>query len=92
MGLMHHSRYDLDWSVFHPNELHTYPNKMRAGLQLADCAASAIFAGLEPTPDGRVRPEFAKALIPKALLADSWGIERSRYRGGRGEVERFGVL
>jgi hypothetical protein len=28
----------------------------------------------------------AAALIPKALLADSWGIERSRYRGGSGAL------
>jgi Protein of unknown function (DUF3800) len=65
LGMMYHKGYDLDWRVFSSSELFIYPNKMRAGLQLADCAASAFFAGLESTPDGIIKPAFAKALIPR---------------------------
>jgi hypothetical protein len=65
MGMMFHKRHDLDWRVFSPEQLFTYPNKMRAGLQLADCVASAFFAGLEATPDGLIKPAFAKALVPR---------------------------
>ena len=65
LGIMYHARHDLDWRVFSPNQLFIYPNKMRAGLQLADCVASAFFAGLESTPNGLIKPAFAKALVPR---------------------------
>ena len=65
MGMMYHDRYDLDWRSFSHNELFIYPNRMRAGLQLADCVASAFFAGLEATPDGTIKPGFAKRLVPR---------------------------
>jgi hypothetical protein len=65
MGMMYHDRHDLDWPVFSPDQLFNYPNKMRAGLQLADCVASAFFAGLEATPGGLIKPAFAKALVPR---------------------------
>jgi hypothetical protein len=72
LGMMHHDRYDLDWRVFSPNELFIYPNRMRAGLQLADCVASAFFAGLEATPEGIIKPAFAKRLVPR-ICADHKG-------------------
>ncbi|MEJ0092792.1 MAG: DUF3800 domain-containing protein [Methylocella sp.] len=65
IGSLFHSAFDLDWSVFEHDELYSYPNKMRAGLQLADIAASAFFAGLERAPDGTTRSEFAKQLLPR---------------------------
>jgi hypothetical protein len=59
------NNFDLDWSVMDPSEMHSYPNKMRAGLQLADIVASAFFCGLEPLPSGLYRPEYAKLLEPR---------------------------
>ncbi len=46
-------------------QIYTYPAKDRAGLQLADCVASAFYSALETTAEGTVRPEFAKALAPR---------------------------
>lgn len=65
MGMLYNDKFDLDWSVTDPNEMYSYPNKMRAGLQLADIAASAFFAGLEPTENGLTTPEYAKLLLPR---------------------------
>lgn len=65
MGMMYLDQFDLDWTVFDHKELYIFPNKMRAGLQLADCVASAFFAGLEPKEDGGTKPEFAKELLPR---------------------------
>jgi hypothetical protein len=69
MGLLFNDRFDLDWSVVDVNESYIYPNKMRAGLQLADTVASAFFAGLERAPDGTTNPEPAKLLLPR-ICAD----------------------
>lgn len=69
LGIMYNDAFDLDWSVFDENELYFYPNKMRAGLQLADIAASAFFSGLEPIrKDGSTKPEFAKLLEPRIAM------------------------
>jgi len=69
LGMMFHSRHDLDWSVFDHDQIFIYPNKMRAGLQLSDCVASAFFAGLEPASDCSTRPEAAKLLLPNVCRA-----------------------
>ena len=42
-----------------------YPNKARAGLQLADCVAGAFYQATELTAAGQVNPTFAKALAPR---------------------------
>lgn len=68
MGSLYHRAFDLDWSVINHDEMHSYPNKMRAGLQLADIAASAFFAGLERSPDGTTKPDFAKLLLPRMCM------------------------
>ena len=66
MGMLHDATFDLDWSVMDPDQIISYPNGARAGLQLADIAASAFFfAGLERTEDGSTRPEPAKLLLPR---------------------------
>jgi len=69
LGLMYHSAFDLDWSVFDEGELYTYPNQARAGLQLADSVASAFYVGLEPIGGMKTKPEFAKLLLPR-IAAD----------------------
>lgn len=65
LEIMYHARHDLDWRVLSPSQFFVHPNKMTPGLQLADCVASAFFAGLEATPDGLIKPAFAKALVPR---------------------------
>lgn len=65
MGLMHNTFGNLDWSVVDTAQMFSFPNNMRAGLQLADIAASAFFSGLELTSHGILRPEPAKLLLPR---------------------------
>ncbi len=60
-------------------EIHTYPAKNRAGLQLADCVASAFYSALELTAEGQVKPGPAKALVPR--------MARSR----KGRIYDFGL-
>jgi hypothetical protein len=65
MGMLYNPRFDLDWTVVDPNEMYSYPNSMRAGLQLADIAASSFYGGLELANDGTTKPEPAKLLLPR---------------------------
>lgn len=76
--MLYDKRFDLDWSVVNIDEIHSYPNKMRAGLQLADVAASAFFTGIEPTPAGTVNPDYAKLLLPRICQ----GANHRRYGFG----------
>ncbi len=64
-GMLHDPRFDLSWDVMNVAEITSYPNKVRAGLQLADIAASAFFAGVEPTTAGTVDSRYAKLLLPR---------------------------
>ena len=65
LGLLFNSNFDLDWSVIDPAEIHQFPNNARAGLQLADIAASSFYGGLEFAEDGTTKPEPAKLLLPR---------------------------
>ncbi|MGH7048772.1 MAG: DUF3800 domain-containing protein [Stellaceae bacterium] len=65
MGLLFNDSYDLSWSVVDVNQLVTFPNAMRAGLQLADGVASAFYAGLERPSNGATVPHLAKLLLPR---------------------------
>lgn len=65
LGMLFNSTFDLDWSVINPTDMHIYPNKDRAGLQLADISASAFFTGLELSKEGTTKPQFAKMLLPR---------------------------
>lgn len=64
-GLMHNAFWKPSWNVLDFSEIKTYPAKSRSGLQLADCVASAFYSGLEVTAQGLVKPDFAKALLPR---------------------------
>jgi hypothetical protein len=68
LGMLHDSTFDLDWTVVDPEEMYSYPNSMRAGLQLADIAASSFFGGLELSDDGTTKPEPAKLLLPRICV------------------------
>lgn len=63
MRMLHLTAGDLDWRVVDNEQLASYPNKMRAGLQLADIAASAFFSGLEYSAQGTTDPSPAKSLL-----------------------------
>ena len=68
MGLLYNPYFDLDWSVMDTNQMMSRPNKMRAGLQLADVVASAFFQAVEPDTRGQVTPSYAKVLQPRMAL------------------------
>lgn len=68
MGMLYNSTFDLDRSVVDPKEMFTFPNRMRAGLQLADALASGFFAGLEFSSDGSTKPELAEAFLPRICM------------------------
>lgn len=80
MKLLYLNLFDLSWDVMDIDCMSIYPNKMRAGLQLADVVASAFYQAVERTPEGRVRPEPAKKLLPRVCLRP--GRPRSRYGYG----------
>lgn len=67
-GMVYLNSGNLAWEVVDLSLIQTFPNRMRAGLQLADIAASAFYAGLERTPNGTVKPDFAKALRPVVCM------------------------
>jgi hypothetical protein len=64
-GLMYHSAWKPKWDVMNFDEILTFPAKARAGLQLADCVASAFYSALELTAQGIVKPQFAASLLPR---------------------------
>lgn len=64
-GMIFNSLGNLAWSVVDVDQMSIHPNKMRAGLQLADGVASAFFQAVERTPAGIVKPRFAKLLLPR---------------------------
>lgn len=80
MGTLYHDRYDLAWSAVDLDQMSTHPNKLRAGLQLADSVTSAFFRAVERNPAGTVEPRFAELLLPK--VCPKPGIRRSRYGYG----------
>ncbi len=63
LGMMHLNNFNLAWPVVDTEQMFIYPNRMRAGLQLADCVSSSFFQAVERTPAGIVRPESAKLLL-----------------------------
>lgn len=65
MGILYINQYNLDWNAFDVNQVFSAPNKMLAGLQLADSVASAFYQGVERTAEGILKPEFAKMLRPR---------------------------
>lgn len=67
MGLLYNSYFDLDWSVMDLDQIQSRPNNMRAGLQLADIAASAFYQAVEPDGSGNVTAVYAKTLAPRMV-------------------------
>lgn len=65
LGMLYHDFHDLAWEVMDTECIVMHPNRVRAGLQLADAVASAFHHAVEQTNAGIVRPEFAKLLRPR---------------------------
>ena len=76
MGMLYIDRFDLAWSALDVQHLVVHPNRMRAGLQLADIASSAFFQAVERTQSGLTRPQPAKLLLPRVC-------QRPTRHGGR---------
>ncbi|TAL77319.1 MAG: DUF3800 domain-containing protein [Beijerinckiaceae bacterium] len=70
-GSLYLDKYDLDWSVVDTKEMHSFANKERAGLQLADTVASAFYSGLEKTSEATPNAEYAKLLERRMARDDS---------------------
>jgi hypothetical protein len=68
-GMLYNDYWVPCWPTLAFDQIIPFPAKERAGLQFADCAASAFFSGLELTNDGLVKPEFAKALQNRMCLS-----------------------
>lgn len=78
-GMLHNTYWKPSWDVMDFAQIQTYPAKSRAGLQLADCVASAFYSALELTAEGLVKTAPAKALRPR--------MARSR----KGRIYDFGL-
>jgi len=57
----------IDWTVLNIDAVEVENHSKRAGLQLADCATSAFFAGLEPNGYGFNEPRYGVSLRSKLL-------------------------
>ena len=68
-GLLYNTYWKPCWDVMDFAQINTYPAKNRAGLQLADSVASAFYSALELTAEGQVKPEPAKALMPRMAMS-----------------------
>lgn len=71
MGMLFNNNGNLDWRVVDVSEMRMFPNNARAGLQLADIAASSFFGGLERTPQGLTMPGPAKVLLPRVCMGEN---------------------
>ena len=65
LGISFRKDFPLDWEVLDTSEIFVLPNAAKPGLQLADVAASAFFAGLEYTQQNALSPEYGKLLFPR---------------------------
>lgn len=70
---------EIRWQCINEELVASLPHAKRAGLQLADCVASAISSGLEEKFPGILEPRYGKCLKPIFY----------RYRNGR--VSGYGI-
>jgi Protein of unknown function (DUF3800) len=61
------NRGKIDWSVVHELGVECLRPKNEPGLQLADCAASAIFRSVDENWFGSVRPSYLESLGEKFI-------------------------
>lgn len=54
----------IRWHVIDIDAIESRPHTQLAGLQLADCGASAFYAAVEPTRYGDYEPRYAEMLKP----------------------------
>lgn len=68
---------NLQWPVVDFNNIRSFDPKQRAGLQLADCVASAFHDAAFLRDDGTCKPEFAKLLQERI-----WGPKKRFLNNG----------
>jgi hypothetical protein len=54
----------IRWNVINVDDIEVYHHEARAGLQFADCVASAFSAAVEPNFYGNCEPRYAETLMP----------------------------
>lgn len=57
----------INWNVLNIEDLVVEDHSRWAGLQIADCITSAVWAGLEPNAYGNTEPRYAELLRPRFL-------------------------
>lgn len=81
LNMLYLDLYQPAWPVVDIDQFFIYPNRMRAGLQLADAVSSSFYHAVERTNEGLVRPQFAKLLHktvcinPKTALRYGFGLK-----------------
>jgi uncharacterized protein DUF3800 len=61
----------IDWSVVDVFDIESRRDRDEAGLQIADCAASAIFRALDESWFGDTKPDYLKLLSGKFIRVSS---------------------
>lgn len=69
----------IRWGSINEELVESYGHEQRAGLQFADCAASALTWGVEPQKFGLTEPRYGLSLHPRLY----------RYRNGK--VKGYGI-
>jgi len=57
--------FQVDWDVISSDLIRVYPHEQRAGLQLADAVAGAVFKSCDYLNSGGIDNRFVKALKPR---------------------------
>ncbi|WP_410051325.1 DUF3800 domain-containing protein [Bradyrhizobium sp. SZCCHNR1051] len=65
------NRGQIDWAVVDPKTIEARRNRDEAGLQVADCAASAVYRSLDESWLGNCMPEYLEILSRKFIRKGS---------------------
>lgn len=91
------NRRQIDWSVVDISDIDSRKDKDEAGLQIADCAASAIYRALDESWFGDVRPKYLEILRDKFIRNSStpwdYGFKLlpDNFRAPLSEAQRQGL-
>jgi hypothetical protein len=91
---------DIVWPLINIEEIYSFDGRQRAGLQLADCVASAFYEAVSLNKSGQCSPEFAKLLKPRiwrnngtyirnGLLVLPWKIRAANLEPAQREIFEF---
>lgn len=91
------NRRQIDWSVVDIPDIDSRKDKDEAGLQIADCAASAIYRALDESWFGDVRPDYLETLrdrfIRNSTTPRDYGFKLlpDNFRAPLSEAQRRGL-